>query len=110
VRCIIFRERADLAEYHRAQFVIILFLFSLCFFVYCSNSRIDQRKSQSFDEKQRDYDEGAQYRRLAEQDSFERTQMQLLRKTNQNEVKHMYDQTIVDKHRIKQIEQQIDDV
>ena len=71
---------------------------------------MDQRKSQSFDEKQKDRQEGLEYQRLAEQYALEQIEVDRFRKLNQKEVKTMYDQALEDKNKIKQIEQQMDEV
>ena len=71
---------------------------------------MDQRKSYSFEEKRKDQQEGLEYQRLAEQYALEQIEVDRFRKLNQKEVKTMYDQALEDKNKIKQIEQEMDEV
>jgi hypothetical protein len=80
------------------------------FTFFHSLSRMDQRKSYSFEEKRKDQQEGIEYKRLAEQYALEQIEVDRFRKLNQKEVKTMYDQALEDKNKIKQIEQEMDEV
>lgn len=72
--------------------------------------RMDQRRSLNLESKRKDREEGAEYRRLAEQYALEQIELERYRKQNQFEVRAMYDQTIEDKLKVKQIEKNLDEV
>lgn len=71
---------------------------------------MDQRRMKSIDEKQQDRLEGAEYRRLAEQNALEHAELEHFKKLNQKEVKKMYDTALEDKRKVKRVEQQLDEV
>ncbi|CAF1590506.1 unnamed protein product [Rotaria sp. Silwood1] len=82
------RDRANLSQYHIAQ--------------------IERRQIQSAEEKQKNQQEGEEYRRLAEHYAFEQMEIERFRKLTQKDVKTMYDKALEDKYKVKQMEQQID--
>ncbi|CAF3726847.1 unnamed protein product [Rotaria sp. Silwood1] len=82
------RDRANLSQYHIAQ--------------------IERRRIQSAEEKQKNQQEGEEYRRLAEHYAFEQMEIERFRKLTQKDVKTMYDKALEDKYKVKQMEQQID--
>ncbi|CAF3951801.1 unnamed protein product [Rotaria sordida] len=83
------KDRANLAKYHLAQ--------------------ANQRKSQYVQEKQKDQQEGDEYRRLAEQHALEQLELEHFKKLTQKDVKNMYDKVLDDKQKVKQMEQQMDE-
>ncbi|CAF2716727.1 unnamed protein product [Rotaria sp. Silwood2] len=83
------KDRANLAKYHRAQ--------------------MDQRKTHHVQEKEKDLQEGDEYRRLAEQYSLEQLELERFKKLTQKDTKNMYDKVLDDKQKVKQIEQQMDE-
>ena len=64
----------------------------------------------SFDEKQKDREEGEEYRRLAQQDALESLEVEQFKKQNKKTVKSMYDKAMEDKQKVKQMEQELDEV
>ncbi len=71
---------------------------------------MDQRRTKFVEEKQKDRQEGEEYRRLAQQNSLEQLELDRFKKLRQKDLKTMYDQTFDDKRKVKQIEQQLDEV
>jgi hypothetical protein len=71
---------------------------------------MDQRRTKFVEEKQKDRQEGEEYRRLAQQNSLEQFELDRFKKLRQKDLKTMYDQTFDDKRKVKQIEQQLDEV
>ncbi len=71
---------------------------------------MDQRRSKSFEEKQKDQQEGIEYRRLAQQYALEQMELERFKKLTKKEVKTMYDKALDDKRKVKQMEQQMDEV
>lgn len=71
---------------------------------------MDQRRSLNLETKQKDRQEASEYKRLAEQYALEQIEIDRFRKENQKELKSMYDQAVGDKQKVKQIEQQMDEV
>ncbi|CAF3190640.1 unnamed protein product [Rotaria sp. Silwood2] len=83
------KDRANLSQYHLAQ--------------------IDRRRIQSAEEKQKNQQEGEEYRHLAEQYAFEQMEIERFRKLTQKDVKNMYDKALDDKYKVKQMEQEMDE-
>ena len=73
-------------------------------------SRAEQRRVRSFDEKQKDREEGEEYRRLAQQDALKSLEVKQFKKQNKKTVKSMYDKAMEDKQKVKQMEQELDEV
>jgi hypothetical protein len=71
---------------------------------------MEQRRTKSLEEKQKDYQEGDEYRRLAQQNALEQMEVEHFKKLAQKDVKTMYDKTLDDKRKVKQMEQQLDEV
>jgi len=71
---------------------------------------MNQRLTKSFDEKQKDRQEGDEYRRLAQQNALEKLEIERFKKLTQKDVKTMYDKAFNDKQKVKQMEQQMDEV
>ena len=72
--------------------------------------RIERKRAQTALEKQQDRHEGEAYRNLAEQYAREQMELERYRKLTQKDVKHMYDKAVDDKRKVKQMEQQMDEV
>ena len=72
--------------------------------------RIDKKKGQLLEEKQRDRQEGEQYQTLAQQYALEQMELERFRKLKQKDVITMFDQAMEDKRRVKEIEQKMDEV
>ncbi|CAF1212960.1 unnamed protein product [Adineta steineri] len=83
------KERADLAQFQLTQ--------------------INRRKSRYVQEKQLDQQEGDEYKRLAEKSLADHMELERLKALKKQEVKQMYDKSIEQKQRIKQIEEQMDE-
>ncbi|CAF0804529.1 unnamed protein product [Adineta ricciae] len=83
------KERADLAQYHLTQ--------------------INRRKTHYIQEKQRDRQEGDEYRRLADKSLLDFIESMRTRKLKQKQTKEMYDKAMEQKQKIKQIEQKLDE-
>lgn len=64
----------------------------------------------SYEEKQKDRQEGEEYRRLAEQYALEQMELDRFRRLTQKDVKVMYDKAVEDRRKVKQMEQQMDEV
>ncbi len=62
------------------------------------------------EEKQKDRQEGEEYRRLAEQYALEHMELERFRKLTQHEVRNMYDKAMEDRYKVKQMEKQMDEV
>ncbi len=62
------------------------------------------------EEKQKDRQEGEEYRHLAEQYALEHMELERFRKLTQNEVRKMYDKAMEDRYKVKQMEKQMDEV
>lgn len=62
------------------------------------------------EDKQKDRQEGDEYRRLAEQYAMEQMELDRFRRFTQQDVKRMYDRAIEDRRKVKQMEQQMDEV
>jgi len=71
---------------------------------------MNQRLTKSFDEKQKDRQEGDEYRRLAQQNALEQLELERFKKLKQKDVKNMYDKAFDDKKKVKQMEEQMDEV
>lgn len=71
---------------------------------------MEQRRARSFNEKQKDREEGEEYRRLAQQNALELLEVEQFKKQNQKTVKSMYDKAMEDKQKVKQMEQELDEV
>jgi hypothetical protein len=71
---------------------------------------MDQHRSKSLEEKRKDQQEGEEYRRLAQQNALEQLEIDRFKKLTQKDVKTMYDKAFDDKRKVKQIEQQMDEV
>ncbi len=71
---------------------------------------MNQRLTKSFDEKQKDRQEGDEYRRLAQQHALEQLELERFKKLTQKDVKNMYDKAFDDKRKVKQMEEQMDEV
>ncbi|UJR22836.1 hypothetical protein I4U23_025866 [Adineta vaga] len=71
--------------------------------------QIERKRAQTALEKQQDRQEGGAYQNLAEQYAREQMELERYRKLTQKDVKKMYDKALEDKHKIKQIEQQMDE-
>jgi hypothetical protein len=71
---------------------------------------MDQHRSRSFEEKRKDQVEGEEYRRLAQQNALEQMEIERFKKLTQRDVKIMYDKALEDKHKVKKMEQQMDEV
>ncbi|CAF4300468.1 unnamed protein product [Adineta steineri] len=78
------KERADLAQFQLTQ--------------------INRRKSRYVQEKQLDQQEGDEYKRLAEKSLADHMELERLKTLKKQEVKQMYDKSIEQKQKIKQIE------
>ncbi|UJR26116.1 hypothetical protein I4U23_007462 [Adineta vaga] len=83
------KERVDLAEYHQTQ--------------------IRRRKTHYLQEKQRNQQEGDEYRRLADKSLLDFIESMRVKKLRQKETKNMYDKSMEQKRKVKQIEQQMDE-
>ena len=62
------------------------------------------------EEKRRNWQEGEEYRHLAEQYALEQMELERFRKLTQKDVKNMYDKALERKHEVKQMEIQMDEV
>jgi len=71
---------------------------------------MNQRLTKSFDEKQKDRQEGDEYRRLAQQNALEQLELERFKKLKQKDIKNMYDKAFDDKKKVKQMEEQMDEV
>jgi hypothetical protein len=71
---------------------------------------MDQRRSRSFEEKHKDKQEGEEYRRLAQQNALEQLEIEQFKKLAKKDVKIMYDKALDDRRKVKQVEQQMDEV
>lgn len=71
---------------------------------------MDQRKTQFLQEKRKDQQEGQEYRRLAEQYALEELELERFKKLTQKDLRDMHDKTLADKQKVKQMEQQLDEV
>lgn len=71
---------------------------------------MDQRKSLYLQEKIKDQQDGAEYRRLAEQYGLEQLELERFKRSTQIDTKNMYDKTLEEKRKVKQMEQQLDEV
>ncbi|CAF0778305.1 unnamed protein product [Adineta ricciae] len=83
------KDRADLAQYHLTQ--------------------INRRKTHYIQEKQRNQQEGDEYRRLADKSLLDFVESMRTRKLKQKQTKEMYDKAMEQKQKIKQIEQKLDE-
>ncbi|CAF0865431.1 unnamed protein product [Adineta steineri] len=72
-------------------------------------SQMERKRAQTAVEKQQDREEGEAYRQLAEQYAREHMEIERYRKATQNDIKHMYDKALENKHKIKKMEQQMDE-
>ncbi|CAF1561345.1 unnamed protein product [Didymodactylos carnosus] len=70
---------------------------------------MDRRKNQLNTEKYTDIQEGEEYRRLAEQYAHEQMELSKFRKITQSDVRSMYDKTLENKQKVKEMEKQMDD-
>ena len=73
-------------------------------------SRIDQRKHQLMESRERESQEGVEYRRLAEQAEREHLERERHKMLAQKNVRTMYDKAVDDRNKVKQMEEQIDQV
>jgi hypothetical protein len=71
---------------------------------------MDKRKTQYLEEKQKDRQEGEEYRHLAEQNFLEHMEVEQFKKSAQKDVRNMYDKAVDDRRKVKQMEQQMDEV
>lgn len=71
---------------------------------------MSQLQAKSVEEKHKDRQEGQEYRRLAEQNVLEQLEVARFRKLTQKETKTMYDKALDDKRKVKQMEQELDEV
>lgn len=71
---------------------------------------MDQRRARSFEEKQKDREEGEEYRRLAQQNALELFELEQMQRQNKKAVKSMYDKAVEDRQKVKQMEQELDEV
>jgi hypothetical protein len=71
---------------------------------------MDKRKTQYLEEKQKDRQEGEEYRHLAEQTFLEHMEVEQFKKSAQKDVRNMYDKAVDDRRKVKQMEQQMDEV
>ncbi|CAF1246249.1 unnamed protein product [Rotaria magnacalcarata] len=83
------RDRSNLSQYHIAQ--------------------MERKRMQHMNEKQKDLQEGEEYRRLGEQYAHEQMEIERFRKLTQHDVKNMYDQALDDKFKVRQMEKQLDE-
>ncbi|CAF3177590.1 unnamed protein product [Rotaria socialis] len=72
-------------------------------------AQMERKRMQQINEKQRDLQEGEEYRRLAEQYALEQMEIERFRKLTQHDVKNMYDQALDDKFKVRQMEKQLDE-
>jgi hypothetical protein len=71
---------------------------------------MERKRAQNAEDKQKDRQEGEEYRRLAEQYALEHMEVERFRKLTQKEVKNMYDKALEDRAKVKQMETQMDEV
>jgi hypothetical protein len=71
---------------------------------------MERKRALNAEEKQKDRQEGEEYRRLAEQYALEHMEVERFRKLTQKEVKNMYDKALEDRAKVKQMETQMDEV
>ena len=71
---------------------------------------MERKRGLSTEEKQKDRQEGEEYRRLAEQYALEQMELDRFRRLTQKDVKGMYDRSIDDRRKVKHMEQQMDEV
>jgi len=62
------------------------------------------------EEKEKDRQEGEEYRHLAEQYAYEQMEIERFRKLTQKDIKKMYDKSLEDRYKVKQMEKQMDEV
>lgn len=72
--------------------------------------RAEQRRAEQMQSKQKDKQEGDEYRRLAEQYAVEQMEIEKYRRLTQKDTKEMYDQALEDKQQMKRMEQMLDEV
>lgn len=71
---------------------------------------MEHRRAKSFEEKQKDREEGEEYRRLAQQNALESLELERFKKQNKKDVRTMYDKAMDDRRKVKQMEQELDEV
>lgn len=71
---------------------------------------MEQRRARSFEEKQKDREEGEEYRRLAQQNALELLELERLHKQTRKDVRNMYDKAVEDRRKVKKMEQELDEV
>ena len=74
------------------------------------SARIRRRKTHYLQEKQSDQQEADEYRRQADKSLLDFIESTRQKKLKQKEVKDMYDRAMDERHKVKQIEQQLDEV
>lgn len=73
-------------------------------------NRINRRKTHYLQEKDRSRQEGREYRRLAEKSALENFELANIQKAKQKDIKNMYDKTVEDRRKVKEMERQMDEV
>lgn len=72
--------------------------------------RAEQRKLEEHSNKQKDRQEGEEYRRLAQQYALEQMEIERYRRLRQQDTKTMYDQSLEEKNQVKNMEKILDEV
>lgn len=72
--------------------------------------RADQRRAEQIALKQKDQQEGEEYRRLAEQYALEQVEIDKYRRLMQKDTKNMYDSALEEKGQVRRMEKMLDEV
>ncbi len=78
--------------------------------LYFFIKRINRRKSRYLKDKEQDQQEGEEYRRLAEKSELEQKELSNVKKSKQKDVRNMFDKAVEDRRKVKEMEQQMDEV